>query len=352
MWEGAMKDDPATSSPATDQARRSRRQVLKQMGGLASLPLLAGLGSASAQAQIPRIGFLSVPPRGSSPVFEAFKEALQGHGYIPGQNVILEWRGAEGKDERLPQLATELVNARVDVVVAETYPAIVAAKNATSTVPIVMAVSSDPIETGLVGSLSRPGGNITGLTTLSTELNGKRLHLLKEAFPGMSRLALVWAALAAPDKAPGIREAQRVAHGLGLEIQYIEIRRSEDWEQAVRAVSSAQPAPDGVFQLCDPVTLSRRKALVDFAAKTRLPSMYEMREYVVEGGLMAYGPSLTTMGRRSADFTDKILRGAKPTDLPVEQPTKLELTINQTTARAIGLDLPQSLLAWADEVIA
>jgi putative ABC transport system substrate-binding protein len=300
---------------------------------------------------MPRIGFLSVPPQGSSPVFEAFREGLRNLGYVPGQNVILEWRGAEGKDEQLPRLATELVNVGVDVIVAETYPAIVAAKNATSTVPIVMAVSSDPIDTGLVKSLSRPGGNITGLTTVSTQLNGKRLQLLKEAFPSMSQLALVWASLAAPDKAPGIREAQRVAQELGLGIQYIEIRKSEDWEHAVRTVSNAQPAPDTVFQLCDPVTLSRRKALVEFAAKIRLPSMYEMREYVVEGGLMAYGPSLTTMGRRSADFVDKILRGVKPVDLPVEQPPKLELTINQSAAKAIGIDLPQSLLAWADEVI-
>jgi putative tryptophan/tyrosine transport system substrate-binding protein len=346
-----MKSKPAPLPHMRDQRCQSRRQVLKHMGGLASLPFLAGLGSASAQASMPRVGFLSVPPQGHSPVFGAFQEGLRSYGHIPGQNVIVEWRSAEGKDEQLPQLATELVNSGVDVIVAETYPAIVAAKNATSTVPIVMAVSSDPIETGLVESLARPGGNITGLTTLSTHLNGKRLQLLKEASPSMKRLALVWASLAAPDKAPGIREAQRVAQELGLEIQYFEIRKSEDWEQAIQAVASAQIAPDTVFQLCDPVTLSRRKALVNFAAKTRLPSMYEMREYVVEGGLMAYGPSLATMGRRSADFVDKILRGAKSSDLPVEQPTKLELAINQTTAKAIGIDLPQGLLAWADEVI-
>jgi putative tryptophan/tyrosine transport system substrate-binding protein len=349
--ERAMKRNPAPSSHVRDPGLQSRRQVLRHLGGLASLPFLAGLGSASAQASMPRIGFLSVPPQGHSPVFGAFQEGLRSHGYIPGQNVVVEWRGAEGKDERLPQLATELVNSRVDVIVAETYPAIVAAKSATGTVPIVMAVSSDPIETGLVESLSRPGGNITGLTTLSTHLNGKRLQLLKEAYPSMSQLALVWASLAAPDKAPGIKEAQRVAQELGLEIQYYEIRKSDDWEQAIRAVANAPTPPDSVFQLCDPVTLSRRKALVDFAARTRLPSMYEMREYVVEGGLMAYGPSLATMGRRSADYVDRILKGAKPSDLPVEQPTKLELAVNQTTAKAIGLDLPQSLLAWVDELL-
>jgi putative ABC transport system substrate-binding protein len=306
-----MKSNPTPLPHVRDRRCQSRRQMLKYMGGLASLPFLARLGSASAQASMPRIGFLCVPPQGHSPVFAAFQEGLRSHGYIPGQNVVLEWRSAEGKDEQLPQLATELVSLGVDVIVAETYPAIVAAKNATSTVPIVMAVSSDPIETKLVESLSRPGGNITGLTTLSTHLNGKRLQLLKEAFPDMKQLALVWASLAAPDKAPGIREAQRVAQELGLQIQYFEIRKSEDWEQAIQAVASAQVRPDTVFQLCDPVTLSRRKALVDFAARTRLPSMYEMREYVVEGGLMAYGPSLATM----------------------------------------GLDLPQSLLAWADEMI-
>ncbi|MBM1173832.1 ABC transporter substrate-binding protein [Microvirga arabica] len=334
-----------------DEGHQSRRQVLKSLAGLASLPFLTRIGSASAQASLPRIGFLSVPPQGHSPVFGAFQEGLHSRGYVPGQNAVLEWRGAEGKDERLPQLATELVNSGVNVIVAETYPAIVAARNATGTVPIVMAVSSDPVETGLVESLSRPGGNITGLTTLSTHLNGKRLQLLKEAFPGMRRLALVWASLAAPDKAPGIRETQRVAQELGLEIQYFEIRKSDDWEEAIRAVAKAPTPPDTVFQLCDPVTLSRRKALVDFAARTGLPSMYEMREYVIEGGLMAYGPSLATMGRRSADYVDRIMKGAKPSDLPVEQPIKLELAINQATARAINLDLPQSLLAWADELI-
>jgi len=161
-------------------------------------------------------------------VFEAFQDGLRRRGYVPGQNITLEWRGAEGREEQLPRLAAELVHVDVDVLVAETYPAIVAAKHATSTVPIVMAVSSDPIEAGLIESLSRPGGNITGLTTISTQLNGKRLQLLKEAFPRMSRLAIVWASLAAPDKAPGIREAQRIARELGLEIQYIEIRKSED----------------------------------------------------------------------------------------------------------------------------
>jgi putative ABC transport system substrate-binding protein len=335
--------------------RPNRRQFLRRMGGLGlsatGLALLANSGPRPAKAAIPRVGFLSVPPSGSSPVFEAFQAGLRDLGYAKGQNINIEWRGAEGKDEQLPILAAELTSLGVNAIVAETYPAIVAAKQWTSTVPIIMAVSSDPIATGFVASLSRPGGNVTGLTTLSTELNGKRLQMLKEAVPGISCVALVWAASAAPDKEPGLREAERAAHALGLQIQYYEIRKSEDWEAAVTAVSKARPKPDAVFQLCDPVTLSRRKALVDFAAKSRLPSMYEMKEYVVEGGLMAYGPSLAAMGRRSAYFVDRILKGAKPADLPVEQPTKFELVINLRTARAIGLDLPPTLLGRADEVI-
>jgi putative ABC transport system substrate-binding protein len=300
---------------------------------------------------VARVGFLSVPPSGSSPVFEAFQAGLRDRGYVQDQNISIEWRGAEGHDERLPRLAAELAAAGVDVIVAETYPAIVAAQKAAGTVPIVMAVSSDPVETGLVASLSRPGGNITGLTTLSTDLNRKRLQMLKEAVPGMSRLALVWASLAAPDKEPGLKEARQAAQELGFEIQYIEIRKSQDWEEAVQAVLHARPAPDAVFQLCDPVTLSRRKALVDFATRSFLPSMYEMREYVVEGGLMAYGPSLMAMGHRSAYYVDKILKGSRPADLPVEQPTTIQLAINLKAAKAINIDLPQSLLTRADEVI-
>jgi len=335
--------------------RPNRRQFLRRMGGLGlsatGLALLTNSGPRPAKAAIPRVGFLSVPPSGSSPVFEAFQAGLRDLGYAKGQNINFEWRGAEGKDVQLPILAAELTSLGVDAIVAETYPAIVAAKQWTSTVPIIMAVSSDPIATGLVASLSRPGGNVTGLTTLSTELNGKRLQLLKEAVPGISCVALVWASSVAPDKEPGLREAERAAHALGLQIQYYEIRKNEDWEAAVTAVSKARPKPDAVFQLCDPVTLSRRKALVDFAANSRLPSMYEMKEYVVEGGLMAYGPSLAAMGRRSAYFVDRILKGAKPADLPVEQPTKFELVINLRTAKAIGLDLPPTLLGRADAVI-
>ena len=334
---------------------QSRRQFLQGIGGLSmsatGLALLAGSWPSPAEAAIPRVGFLSVPPSGSSPVFESFQAGLRDLGYAHGQNINIEWRGAEGKDEQLPKLAAELTSLGVDAIVAETYPAIVAAKKVTSTVPIIMAVSSDPIATGLVNSLSRPGGNITGLTTLSTDLNGKRLQMLKEAVPGISCVALVWASLAAPDKEPGLREAQRAAQALGLQIQYIEIRQSADWGAAVEAVSMLRPRPDAVFQLCDPVTLSRRKALVNFALESRLPSMYEMKEYVVEGGLMAYGPSLAAMGRRSAHFVDKILKGAKPGDLPVEQPTKFELVINVKTAQALGLTVPPTLLARADEVI-
>src|SRR5262245_55982211 len=242
-----MKSNCSARSHPPAQKRQSRRHLLRQIGGLASLPILVGVGSASAKTNAARVGFLSVPPSGSSPVFGAFQEGLRDLGYVQGQNISIEWRGAEGHDEQLPRLAAEVATVGVDVIVAETYPAIVAAQKAAGTVPIVMAVSSDPIETGLVASLSKPGGNITGLTTLSTELNRKRLQMLKEAVPGMSRLALVWASLAAPDKELGLKEARRAAQELGFEIQYIEIRKSQDWEEAVQAVLSSRPAPDAVF---------------------------------------------------------------------------------------------------------
>ena len=331
---------------------QSRRQFLQRMGTLGlSATSLAGFANwaTPALAAVPRVGFLSVPPSGSSPVFEAFRGGLRELGYVEGKTITIEWRGAEGKDEQLPQLAAELVSLGVTAIVAETYPAIIAAKQVTKVLPIVMAVSSDPIETGLVASLARPGGNVTGLTTVSTDLNGKRLQLLKQVVPGVSRIALVWASLAAPDKEPGLRVAQRAAEALGLQIQYIEIRRNEDWETAVAAVSQARA--EAVFQLCDPVTLSRRKALVDFANRSWLPSIYEMKEYVTEGGLMSYGPSLAAMGHRSASFVDKIIKGAKPADLPVEQPAKFELVVNLKTANAIGIEIPPSFLANADEVI-
>ena len=335
-----------------------RREFIAGLGGAAAWPLSAGLAlvrdsrSRSAEAATARVGFLSVPPSGSSPIFETFQAGLAELGYIDGQNIAIERRSAEGKDAELPSLAAELISVgKVTAIVAEGYPAIIAAKQITNTVPIIMAVSSDPIATGLVSSLSHPGGNVTGLTTLSTDLNGRRLQLLKEAVPAISCVALVWASLVAPDKEAGLKEAQRAAEALGLQVQHVEIRNIDDWRAAVVAVSNARPKPDAVFQLCDPVTLSRRKALVDFAANSRLPSMYEMKEYVIEGGLMAYGPSLAAMGRRSAYFVDRILKGAKPAELPVEQPSKFEFVINLKTAKAMGFEMPPALLARADEVI-
>jgi len=349
MNHSIRKGNPQSSRVS----HQTRRVFLHRVAGLglsaAGLHLAPDYGPTAQAANIPRVGFLSVPPSGSSPVFQALREGLGELGYVEGQNIAIEWRGAEGKDELLPNLAAELTGLRVDAIVAETYPAIVAVKQVTNTVPIVMAVSSDPIETGLVSSLARPGGNVTGLTTLSTQLNGKRLQLLKEAVPRIKRVALVWASVAAPDKEPGLKEAQRAAQALGLEVHYVEIRKSEDWETAVGDVLNA--GVDAVFQLCDPVTLSRRKALVDFAAKSLLPSMYEMKEYVLEGGLMSFGPSLTAMGRRSAYFVDRIIKGTTPPDLPVEQPTKFELVINLKTAKAIGVTIPPALLTRVDEVI-
>jgi putative ABC transport system substrate-binding protein len=269
-------------------------------------------------------------------------------GYVEGQNIAFEYRSAENKLERLPDLAAELVRLKVDIIYATVTPAAQAAKNATKTIPIVFSASSDPVGFGLVASLARPGGNVTGMSNAGPDLSGKRLELLKEVVPGVSRVAVLWNSANAVI-AHQVKETEAAAKVLGIQLQVVGVRGPDDIEGALAV--SARGRVGALIVLADFLTVYHRGRIADLAAKNRLPAIYELREFVAAGGLMAYGPSLPDMGRRAAIYVDKILKGAKPADLPVEQPTKFELVINMKTAKALGLTIPQSVLLRADHVI-
>ncbi len=317
------------------------------------LPIILALMAApvAAQGQPPakvlRIGYLTARSGGSH-LDDAFRQGLRELGYVEGQSVVIEFRSAEGRLERLPDLAAELVRLKVDLIVAAGGPSVHAAKQATGTIPIVFPVHPDPVEAGLVASLARPGGNITGLSNLAPELGGKRLQLLKEVAPRISRVAILWNA-ATPSYLPIVRETEAAAQTLGVRLQVLEVRGPTEFEGAFGAATKGRAGALIVVE--DPLTFTQRKRLVDFAAKRRLPAMYGFREFVDAGGLMAYGASLPDLYRRAATYVDKILKGAKPADLPVEQPTRFELVINLKTAKALGLTFPQSVLVRADQVI-
>ena len=305
---------------------------------------------APLPAKVPRIGMLwfGSPVVGPSPHLEAFRQGLRELGYAERQNIAIESRHAAMRPALLPDLAANLVLSKVDVIVAAGDPAIHAARHATSTIPIVMVAGADPVGSGLVASLARPGGNLTGSSALSPELSGKRLQLLMEALPGVSRVAVLWNP-ADPAKALDLRETQATGQALGVQLQVLEVQGPEDFERAFAAMTSDRA--EALITLGDPLTVSHRMRIVDLAAKSRLPTMYDVREFVEAGGLMAYGPSLPDLFRRAAAYVDKILKGAKPGDLPVEQPMKFELIINLKTAKALGLTIPQSVLFLADQVI-
>ncbi len=314
-----------------------------------ALVVLAAPLTADAQqlAKAARIGFLGTAT--AVPAYiEAFRQGLRDLGYVEGQNITIEFREAGGRPERLPDLAAELLRLKVDVLVARGTQAILAAKQATSTIPIVMAASSDPVGTGLVASLARPGGNITGLSFISPELSGKRLELLKEVHPGASRVAVLWNP-ADPPRALELRETEAAARMLGVTLLSWEVRGPDDLEGAF--VAMARRRAGAVITFADPITTAHRKRIVDLVAKHRLPGMYGTRAFVEAGGLMSYGANLPDLFRRSAAYVDKILKGTKPADLPVEQPTRFELVINLKTAKALGLTIPQSILIRAEEVI-
>lgn len=311
--------------------------------------LPTSLRGAQQAGKTARIGLLVAgSPSSFSTNFKAFRQGLRELGYIDKKNITIEYRYAEGKLDLLSELAAELVHLNVDIIVTQSTLDAYAARKATDTIPIVMIASGDAVGTGLVASLARPGGNITGLTALSRELSGKRLELLKEVVPGLSRVAVLWNA-ANPDKARDVEETQAQARALGLELQSLETRGPKDFESAFQ--SATRKRAGALLTLADSLTITHQSRIVDLAEKSRLPAMHEQREFVEAGGLMAYGPNLLGLFRHVATYVDKILKGAKPANLPVEQPTQFELVINLKTARNIGLDIPPDLLLRADKVI-
>jgi len=313
------------------------------------LSLLAVPLAAAAQppGKVYRIGFLSTNPP-PAPVWDALLDGLRERGYSEGRNLVFEHRFSEGKAERFPEFAAEMVRLRVDCIIVTTTPAALAAKNATQTIPIVMTTAIDPVGAGLVASLARPGGNITGLSVLAPELSGKRLELLQEVVPGLTRVAVLWNA-ANPANASAWEETQAAARALGLLLHSQDVRGPQDLEGTFARM--AQARPDALLVLVDSLINMHRQHIVAFATQQHLPSVFAERESVVAGGLMSYGPSLPDLFRRAATYVDKILKGTKPADLPVEQPLKFELVLNLKTAQALGLTIPPIVLFRADEVI-
>ena len=309
----------------------------------------AHLAEAQQPKKIARIGFLAGTAASiEKNRIEAFRQGLRELGYVEGKNIVIEWRWAEGKFDRLPDLAAELVRLNVEVIVTGGSTSTRAAKKVTTTVPIVMAQVNDPVGNGFVASLARPGGNMTGLSTLYPEISGKRLELLKEIVPKLSRVA-VFGDSTNPGNAQSLRETELAAAAFGVQLQYLDVPGPKDIETAFRAASKGRA--DAVLVLGGPVVQSHRTQIVDLAAKSRLPATYNVPEFVEDGGLMSYGVSVNDLYRRAATYVDKILKGVKPADLPVEQPTKFELIINLKTAKQIGVTIPQSVLYQADKVI-
>jgi putative tryptophan/tyrosine transport system substrate-binding protein len=318
-----------------------------------ALGLLAAPLTAEAQpgGKVWRVGYLMSGFRegpGSNPNLVPFSQSLHELGYVQGRNLTLEIRYAEGRTERFPALAAELVNLKVDVLVAASTPAALAAKQATSTIPIVMLAVGEPLQVKLVDSLAHPGGNVTGLSLVAPELAAKRLDLLKQALPKLSRVTVLWNSANLGMKSR-FEETQAGAQSLGVALQSVTVQSPDDFEPLFAAMT--RDRPESLLVLADTVTVANRQRTVDFAARNRVPAIYEARMFVDTGGLMSYGVDFSDHYRRAAIYVDKILKGAKPADLPVEQPTKFELVINMKTAKALGLTIPQSLLLRADEVI-
>jgi putative ABC transport system substrate-binding protein len=308
--------------------------------------------SRSADAQQPasprRIGVLLAASLPDEKTPQAFRQGLLDAGYSEGRDMVIEWRSANGDYDRLPQLAANLVQRRVDVIVVESTPAAQAAKRATSSIPIVMAIVADPVGSGLVASLAHPGGNITGLSAMTTELGAKRLQLLKDALPRVTRVAVLWNP-DTPFHPKVIEELRAAAPSLSIEFKFVRARTPEQFGPAFSAVSRAHA--EALYVIGDSFFFTHRMTLVKLASTARLPAIYETRAYTDAGGLMSYGPDFGDMFRRLAGYVDKILKGAKPADLPIEQPTKIELVVNLKTANALGLTIPQSILVQADEVM-
>ena len=310
---------------------------------------LIHLAEAQQPTKIPRIGYLSATHRSSvSARTEALRQGLRELGYVEGKNIIIEYRFADGRLDQVPQNAAELVRLRVDVIVTAGPTDTRAAKEATATIPIVMAFDSDPVGNGFVASLARPGGNITGLSTLAPEISGKQLELLKEIVPRLSLVAVLGTSTE-PGNAQALREVEVAAGAFGVHLQHLDVRDSKDIETAFRAASKGRA--DAILMLNSPVLNPHRTQVVNLAVKSRLPVIYGQPEFVEAGGLMTYSVSFTDLFRRAATYVDKILKGTKPADLPVEQPKKFEFIINLKAAKQIGLTIPPNVLARADRVI-
>jgi putative tryptophan/tyrosine transport system substrate-binding protein len=324
-----------------------RRFIEVIAGGLLAAPLVA---EAQQTRKVWRIGFiLTAVPNEVGYLIKALSEGLRELGYVEGRNVVFERRFAEGRQERLPALAAELVRLDVDVIVTGSNPVIAAVKQATATIPVVMGVSRDPVGAGFIASLARPGGNITGLANdPGPEIIGKNLELLKEAAPRVSRVAFLWNPVP-PGAGTSKNVVESAARKLGVTFQSVEVRGRNEFEGAFAAM--VRERANGLVVATDPVMVGPRGQVVLLAARSRLPAMYGLREFAEAGGFMSYGPNIADLFRRAATYVDKILKGAKPGDLPVEQPTKFELVINLKTAKALGLTIPPSLLGRADEVI-
>ena len=326
---------------------------MRRIGLAAVLTVSLTLGLLVAEAQqpktVPRIGLLGGGSASASAGrIDAFRQGLRELGYLEGKTIVIEYRYAEGKVDRLPALAAELVRLKVDIIVSAGPQSTRAVKEATVTIPIVMAFDFDPVGNGFVASLARPGGNITGLSTLAPEISGNQLELLKEIVPRLSRVAVLGNSTD-PGNAQVVTETERAAVTLGVRHLYLDVRAPADIETAFRAASKGHA--DAVLSLSSFLFISQRKQLVDLAVKSRLPAIYDRAEYVEDGGLMTYSVSQTDLFRRAATYVDKILKGAKPAELPVEQPKKFEFIVNLKAAKQIGLTIPPNVLARADKVI-
>jgi putative ABC transport system substrate-binding protein len=329
------------------QMNTLRRHALALMAGVLAAPLAS---FAQQPAKIPRIGFLHPgAQQASDSQLQAFRDGLRALGYVEGKNLQLEVRWGEGTLDRLPALAAELVQLKVDIIVAATSPSVEAARQTTRTIPIVMPVSSDPVGDGLVASLARPGGNITGLSVMAPELGEKRIQLLKEMYPKVSHgMAVLWNPAFVGMRAR-FQQAQAAAPTVGMTVRSMEVRDTRDLDAAFDSI--VREHPEALLLLVDPFVRSQRTRIVEFAAAQRIPAIYESSEFVEVGGLVSYGANTLDQFRRSATYVDKILKGAKPADLPIEQPTKFELVINMKAAKALGIKVPDSILLRADKVI-
>jgi|SRR5450631_1834784 putative ABC transport system substrate-binding protein len=314
-----------------------------------ALLVMAFPANAQPAKKVPRIGVLhAVSADSASQTAAAFTQGLRERGYVEGQNVVVERRFADGRAERISEIGAELVRLKVDIIVTTTDVAIATVKQQTQTIPIVMASSTDPVGTGFVASLAHPGGNVTGLTSISPELSAKRLELMKEAVPGLLRVAIMWN----PDVRGAVldyKETQNAARSLQVQLQPVEVSRADDFDRAFSALTTGRA--EALIVVGSAFAFTNRSQIASLALKNRLPTMFGVRENVDDGGLISYGPNVAELWRRAATYVDKILKGAKPGDLPIEQPTKFELIINLKTAKALGLTLSPSLLRRADEVI-